>query len=103
MPLVARPDPRNSQLTARSAVAELERASTLAPTNLRFLYTYAVGLYSTGNVTGSLKALDKIIAMDENNRDALTALASYLNEQGHPEQAKRYADRLRALQLQGLQ
>jgi Tfp pilus assembly protein PilF len=86
-----------------SAVAELERASTLAPTDLRFLYTYAVGLYSTGNVSASLKALDKILTMDENNRDALAALASYLNEQGHPELAKRYADRLHALQLQDLQ
>jgi Tfp pilus assembly protein PilF len=86
-----------------AAVVELERASTLAPTDLRFLYTYAVGLYSTGKVSASLKTLDRILAMDENNRDALAALASYLNEQGHPEQAKRYADRLRALQLQDLQ
>jgi Tfp pilus assembly protein PilF/nitrate/TMAO reductase-like tetraheme cytochrome c subunit len=86
-----------------AAVAELERASTLAPTDLRFLYTYAVGLYSTGKVTASLKTLDKILAIDENNRDALAAFASYLTEQGHPDLAKRYADRLRALQLQDLQ
>jgi Tfp pilus assembly protein PilF len=86
-----------------AAVSELERASTLAPTDLRFLYTYAVGLYSTGQVSASLKTLDKILAMDENNRDALAALASYLTEQGRPEQAKRYADRLRSLQLQDLQ
>jgi Tfp pilus assembly protein PilF len=86
-----------------AAVAELERATTLAPTDLRFLYTYAVGLYSTGNVSASLKTLDKILAMDENNRDALAAMASYLTEQGHLEQAKRYANRLRALQLQDQQ
>lgn len=85
-----------------SAVTELERASTLAPTDTRFLYTYAVGLYSTGKVTASLKTLDHILAIDENNRDALAALAGYLNEQGHPELAKRYAERLRALQLQDL-
>jgi len=83
-----------------AALSELERAATLAPTDLRFLYTYAVGLYSTGNVSASLKTLDKILAMDENNRDALAALASYLKEQGRPELAKRYGDRLRALQLQ---
>jgi len=82
-----------------AAIAELERAASLAPTDLRFLYTYAVGLYSTGNVNASLRTLDKILAMDENNRDALGALASYLKEQGRPEQAKRYEDRLRALQL----
>jgi Tfp pilus assembly protein PilF len=86
-----------------AAVVELERATTLAPTDLRFLYTYAVGLYSTGNVTASLKTLDKILAMDENNREALAALVSYLTEQGHPERAKVYADRLRTLQLQDLQ
>jgi len=86
-----------------AAVTELERATTLAPTDLHFLYTYAVGLYSTGNVTASLKTLDRILAMDENNRDALAALASYLNEQGHPDLAKRYANRLRVLQLQDLQ
>src|SRR4029079_2063647 len=83
-----------------AAIAELERAASLAPTDLRFLYTYAVGLYSTGNVNASLKTLDKILAMDENNRDALAALASYLKEQGRHELAKRYGDRLRALQLQ---
>jgi len=86
-----------------AAITELERASTLAPTDLRFLYTYAVGLYSTGKVSASLKTLDKILAMDENNREALAALVSYLNEQGHPDLAKRYADRLHALQLQDLQ
>jgi Tfp pilus assembly protein PilF len=85
------------------AIGELERATTLAPTDLRFLYTYAVGLYSTGKVNASLKTLDKILAMDENNRDALGALSSYLKEQGQPELAKRYEDRLRALQLQNPQ
>jgi len=49
------------------------------------------------DVTASLKTLDKVLAMDENNRDALAALASYLKEQGRPELAKRYEDRLRAL------
>ncbi|HEV8211797.1 MAG TPA: multiheme c-type cytochrome, partial [Vicinamibacterales bacterium] len=42
-----------------AAIAELERAASLAPTDLRFLYTYAVGLYSTGNVNASLRTLDK--------------------------------------------
>jgi len=82
------------------ALAELERATTLAPADIRFLYTYAVGLYSSGNVKTSLQTLDKILTMDENNRDALAALAGYMKEQGRPELAKRYADRLRALQLQ---
>jgi tetratricopeptide (TPR) repeat protein len=86
-----------------AAVAELERATTLAPTDLRFLYTYAVGLYSTGKVSASLRTLERILAMDENNRDALAAIASYLTEERQPELAKRYADRLRALQLQDLQ
>lgn len=83
-----------------AALPELERATSLAPADLRFLYTYAVGLYSAGNVSASLKNLDKVLAMDENNRDALGAAASYLNEQGRPELAKRYEDRLRALQMQ---
>ena len=86
-----------------AALSELERATTLAPTDLRFLYTYAVGLYSTGKVTASLQTLDKILTMDENNRDALAALSSYLKEQGRPELAKPYDDRLRTLQLQNPQ
>ena len=83
-----------------AAVAEFERATNLAPTDPRFLYTYAVALYSTGKVGAALRALDKILVMDENNREALAALAGYLNEQGHPELARRYEDRLRALQFQ---
>ena len=81
-----------------AALPELERATTLAPTDLRFLYTYAVGLYSAGKVNASLKTLGKVLAMDENNRDALAALASYMKEQGHLELAQRYEDRLRSLQ-----
>ncbi len=86
-----------------AAVAELERATTLAPTNTRFLYTYAVALYSTGKIAASLEALKKVLAIDENNRDALAALVSYLTTQGHPDLAKPYSDRLRMLQLQDQQ
>jgi Tfp pilus assembly protein PilF len=84
----------------KAAVAEFERATTLAPTDARFLYTYAVALYSAGNVNASLKMLERLLATDENNRDALGALASYLKEQGHPELATTYENRLRALELQ---
>jgi tetratricopeptide (TPR) repeat protein len=86
-----------------AAVAELERASTLAPTNARFLYTYGVALYSTGKVNPAIRMLNRILVTDENNRDALGALANYLLAQGRPELAKKYADKLRALQLQDQQ
>jgi cytochrome c-type biogenesis protein CcmH/NrfG len=51
-------------------------------------------------VNASLKMLERLLATDENNRDALGALASYLKEQGHPELATTYENRLRALELQ---
>jgi Tfp pilus assembly protein PilF len=86
---------RRRQLPA--AVAELQRAASLEPTNLRFTYTYAVALYSTGKVPAAIAALDRILAVDENYRDALAAMVGYLGTQGKLALAKRYSDRLREL------
>ena len=69
----------------------------LDPTNVRFGYAYAVALYSTGKAKASLALLDHLLALDENNRDVLAALASYHQEQGDTALAKQYGDRLRAL------
>ncbi len=79
------------------ARAELQRAAELDPTNVRFGYAYAVALYSTGKAKASLTLLDHLLALDENNRDVLAALASYHREQGDTALAKQYGDRLRAL------
>jgi len=79
------------------ARAELQRAAQLDTTNVRFGYAYAVALYSTGKAKASIAVLERLITLDENNRDVLAALASYHREQGDTALAKRYGDRLRAL------
>jgi Tfp pilus assembly protein PilF len=79
------------------ARSELQRAARLDSTNVRFGYAYAVALYSTGKAKSSIAALERLLTLDENNRDVLAALASYHREQGDIALAKQYGDRLRAL------
>jgi tetratricopeptide (TPR) repeat protein/nitrate/TMAO reductase-like tetraheme cytochrome c subunit len=79
------------------ARSELQRAAQLDSTNVRFGYAYAVALYSTGKAKASIAVLERLITLDENNRDVLAALASYHREQGDIALAKQYGDRLRAL------
>jgi Flp pilus assembly protein TadD len=79
------------------ARSELQRAAQLDSTNVRFGYAYAVALYSTGKAKASIAVLERLITLDENNRDVLAALASYHREQGDTALARQYGDRLRAL------
>jgi Tfp pilus assembly protein PilF len=79
------------------ARSELQRATQLDSTNVRFGYAYAVALYSTGKAKAAMVALERLLRLDENNRDVLAALASYHKEQGDTTLANRYGDRLRAL------
>ena len=79
------------------ARTELQRAAQLDPNNVRFGYAYAVALYSAGKAKSAIAALEHLLALDENNRDVLAALASYRTEQGDTAAARQYNDRLRAL------
>jgi Flp pilus assembly protein TadD len=80
-----------------AALAELERATILDPTNGRFSYVYAVALHSTGQVEAAIGRLEKSLATHPNDRDILTALVSFLQARGDSTAAKKYADRLQAL------
>ena len=79
------------------ALRELERATTLEPGNARFAYVYAVALHSTGKGDAAIGKLEKTLVTHPDDQDILQALASFHQERGRIESAKKYADRLRAL------
>ena len=79
------------------ALGELERATALEPGNARFAYVYAVALHSTGKADVAIAKLEKELVAHPNDRNILEALASFHQEHDRIESAKKYADRLRAL------
>ena len=79
------------------ALGEFERATALEPGNARFAYVYAVALHSTGKADAAIARLEKALAAHPNDRNILEALASFHEERGERESAKKYADRLRLL------
>ncbi len=79
------------------AVAELGRAATLDPTDIRFSYVYAVALHSSGNASAAIARLEQTLAIDSTNADILAALISFHRTRGEAAAAERYAQRLRAL------
>jgi len=79
------------------ALAELEQAVILDPTNGRFSYVYAVALHSTGKSDAAIARLKKDLAVHPNDREVLEALASFYSERGESAEAKRYVDQLRTM------
>jgi Flp pilus assembly protein TadD len=75
-------------------LTHIERAATRAPDNARFVYTYAVSLYSTGKPREAIAVLEKALRRRPSDRDALVALITFNREQGSLEQARRYAEQL---------
>jgi len=82
---------------ADAGLAELERAAVVEPANARYAYVYAVGLHSAGKVSAAIATLEKALAVHPNDRDILQALESFHAARGESTEAKKYADRLRAL------
>jgi Flp pilus assembly protein TadD len=80
-----------------AALAELELATTLEPGNARFAYVYAVALHSTGKSDAAIARLEKTLQAHPNDRDILAALVSFHKARGEDVEAKKYAERLRAL------
>jgi tetratricopeptide (TPR) repeat protein len=63
------------------AISELARAAQLSPDNSNYAYVYAVGLYSTGQVTSALSVLDQARARFPANVQIQTALQAYCADQ----------------------
>ena len=72
-------------------------ATALAPGNARFAYVYAVALHSTGRSDAAIARLEKTLLAHPNDRDILEALASFHQARGDNGSAKKFAERLRAV------
>jgi Flp pilus assembly protein TadD len=77
-----------------NALAELRRATELAPDNARYVYTYAIALNSTGSPDQALALLQKARTDFPGNVDVLSALISISRNRGDPVAALRYANEL---------
>jgi len=80
----------------REGMTHIERAAARAPDNVRFVYTYAVSLHSTGKAREAIAVLEKALRRRPNDRDVLIALVMFNRDQGALEQALRYAERMAA-------
>ncbi|HEY2131646.1 MAG TPA: tetratricopeptide repeat protein [Acetobacteraceae bacterium] len=69
-------------------------SSELAPENVRFLYTYAIALNSTGTPADALAVLQHAHATFPANVEVLSALLSISREQGDMASAITYAREL---------
>ena len=79
------------------AVAELGKASSLAPDNPRYAYVYAIALESTGKPDAALRVLGETYRRHPYDREALLGLASILRDRGREKDATRYAEELVAV------
>jgi tetratricopeptide (TPR) repeat protein len=76
------------------ALAELGRASDLAPERAHYGYVYALALKETGDVGGALEVLEKARKHHPGDRDLLAALVTVNREAGDRASALRYAEAL---------
>jgi tetratricopeptide (TPR) repeat protein len=83
------------------AVAELQKATALAPTSVEYRYNLGFVMGLRGNFAGALAALQKAVELSE-GRDprCLAALAEAYNRTGHPADAIQSVQRALELALQ---
>jgi Flp pilus assembly protein TadD len=79
------------------AIAELGKASSLAPGNPRYAYVYAIALDSAGKPDAALRVLGEAYRRHPYDREILLGLASILRDQGRAKEATRYAEELVAV------
>jgi len=79
----------------QQALAELEQATKLDPSNARFALVYAVALHSAGRVDAAIANLAKASTAHPDDTDILAALSSFYRERGNVAEAQRYAEQLR--------
>lgn len=79
------------------ALAELAKASQLAPANLRYRYVYAVALNSSGQAAAAINLLEATHKDFPQDQDVLIGLITFNRDLGQLTAAKRWADALLAL------
>jgi len=84
---------------ADTALREFARAAGLEPGNVRFAYVHAVALHSAGKADAAIATLIAALALQPNDGDILTALASFYEARGEHAKAELYRERLRVLRL----
>jgi predicted CXXCH cytochrome family protein len=80
------------------ALAALAEAARLAPDSARYGYVYAIALHEAGQVKPATEVLERVLARHPYDRDTLTALTAYWQQQGQPRRALAYARRLAELE-----
>jgi tetratricopeptide (TPR) repeat protein len=79
------------QKRTREALAELARATKLAPDNARFAYVYGVALYDSGARAKAIETLQAALREHPYDRETLFALALYQGAAGDLQQARAHA------------
>jgi len=79
----------------REALAELAKASDLAPADARYAYVYAVALHDGGEPARAIAVLERAQERSPGARDVLAALVQYAAEAGDRTAALRWATALR--------
>ncbi len=80
------------------AMAKLEQAARLAPEEARYAYVYAVAVHDMGDPAKANEVLRAALARSPNDRNILSALASYAAQAGDYATALDYAQKLVTLE-----
>jgi predicted CXXCH cytochrome family protein len=75
----------------------LAAAARLDPSNVRYAYVYAVALDTAGSTADSIGVLESTIVAHPYDRDSLSALVTFLQQEGKFDKALGYARRLEQL------
>lgn len=79
------------------ALRALQRATELAPADVRFAYVFAVALHSGGDAARAVAVLERAHARHPGDIDVLMALATFERDRGARAIARQWAERLLAL------
>ena len=82
----------------KEALDQLKQAADLAPSDAHFAYVYAVALSGQGDRAGAMDVLRGALERNPYDRESLYAAASFENEAGDADEARRYANRLATLE-----
>lgn len=83
---------------SRAALASLQKAVELSPTDPRFSYVLAVALAGGGDRSRAMRVLEAALKHRPNDASTLQALASYSREAGHSEREAELRKQLQQLQ-----
>jgi len=86
--LMVRRKQRQKALTLLAAAAQLD------PANAKYVYVYAVALSDAGQTEAAIKILQSNLTQHPYDRDSLSALVSFCDQIGKPDEALTYAQRI---------